>query len=169
MLRLSGADSLTASRPNGVANRPHQNREEAVASRGFSLIELLFVVTIITILASLAIPLVQRARMTVQEKTALGTMRTISEAEFHYRVFHDTYGTLSDLISDKLVDDGLSSGVRSGYRFRIKNQDAAQFQLTAVPTTIGVSGEKGFYTDESGVIRYSDDGSEPNSSAPPVN
>ena len=45
--------------------------------KGFSLIELLIVVAIILIIAAIAIPNLLRARMSANESSAAGTVRTI--------------------------------------------------------------------------------------------
>jgi len=49
---------------------------------GFSLIELLFVVTIIGIIASMAVPGVSRARQYANSGSAIQSLRTITSAEY---------------------------------------------------------------------------------------
>lgn len=53
--------------------------------KGFSLIELLIVVAIILIIAAIAIPNLLRARISANEASAVGSMRTIVTSEVQYQ------------------------------------------------------------------------------------
>src|SRR3954449_3654857 len=52
--------------------------------KGFSLIELLIVVAIILIIAAIAIPNLLRARISANESSAVGSVRTINTSEISY-------------------------------------------------------------------------------------
>jgi len=137
--------------------------------KGFSLIELLIVVAIILIIAAIAIPNLLRSRMAANEASAVGSLRTVNTACVTYST---TYGigfpsTLANLgtsgaassTSADLIDNVLASGAKSGYTFTYVAGAAAggvtpTYTLNASPISPGQTGQRYFYTDQSGVIRF---------------
>jgi prepilin-type N-terminal cleavage/methylation domain-containing protein len=154
--------------------------------KGFSLIELLIVVAIILIIAAIAIPNLLRARITANETSAVGSVRTINTAAVQYS---STYGNgfpanLTVLKGPPpatcngadLLDTVLTTAPfqKSGYSFAILggaavgNPPAAcgtpgvvTYTITAAPITTGTTGQRGFCSDESGVIRQDPTGAVP--------
>src|SRR6195256_5205593 len=89
------------------------------SNRGFSLLELLIVVAIILIIATIAIPSLLRSRQSAQESSAVAQIRTINTAEVTYLSSNQgTYGTISQLITQGLIDNRFSGSV-SGYNFTV--------------------------------------------------
>ena len=146
--------------------------------KGFSLIELLIVVAIILIIAAIAIPNLLRSKMAANEASAVGSLRTVNTASVAYSTTYGSYptslasletnGTVSSTAAD-LIDTVLGSGVKSGYDFSYTpNQSAfpvTSYSVTAVPASAS-TGQRSFYTDQSGVIRANPSGAATSSSTP---
>jgi len=143
---------------------------------GFSLIELLIVVAIILIIAAIAIPNLIKSKMAANESSAVGSVRTINTGEVNYAASCPAVGfsaTLPELNSGALcaggkgiIDPILAAGKKSGYVFAYSTAAGGDglndtYSTTAVPATIGTTGQRGFYSDQTGVIRYTLDGSAP--------
>lgn len=144
------------------------------ARRGFTLIELMIVIVIISILVAIAIPLFLRNRMTANEASAIGAMRTISTAQavFRQQTIRDDdgngdgdFGTLAELStptnpgSPPFIDDALGSGVKSGYLFTIEVVAGApnvepHYSAIAIPGAYAKTGIRNFYVDEQGTLRF---------------
>lgn len=131
------------------------------SKKGFTLVEIMIVVAIIGLLAAIAIPNLLRARVNSNESAAKGALRTLSTALESYRAaqvpptFPADLAAMSDA-DPPYIDDTLAAGAKQGYDFTYAQTDANSYTVTAAPTTDGVTGEKTFFVDESGVIRLDD-------------
>jgi type IV pilus assembly protein PilA len=150
--------------------------------KGFSLIELLIVVAIILIIAAIAIPNLLRSRMAANEASAVGSLRTLNTAAVTYSSTYPSVGypgTLASLAppasgtadsaSSDLVDSVLAAGTKSGYQFvwsKGAGTPTTGYSIVSDPVAPGTSGTRGFFTDQSGVIRYNSGVGASSSSAP---
>lgn len=140
---------------------------QILAARGFTLIELMVVVTLIVVIAAIAIPNLMRSRMTANEGAAIGALRTIANAEAQFQsqailTFPSgmgRYGNLGDLVGQNppLIDPVLGTGSRQGYQYLVTPggvDGSPTFAANADPLMMNSSGGRGFYVDETAVIRF---------------
>ena len=146
---------------------------------GFSLIELLIVVAIILIIAAIAIPNLIRSKIAANEASAVALLRTLNTSAMSYISSYGNYpsslatlgpaSTPSSTAAD-LVDSviGQDPATKSGYTFvwAAIGSPATAYSITATPVTQGVSGQRGFFTNQSGVIRADSIGAATSSSTP---
>ena len=153
--------------------------------KGFSLIELLIVVAIILIIAAIAIPNLLKSKMAANEASAVESLRTIDTGETTYSASCPNVGysvTLVELnagvicASGKGIIDNLLGAAdpssKAGYQFTYAPTATGgvntTFSLVAVPLSIGLTGQRGFFTDPTNVVRYTPDGTPPTPASPPL-
>jgi type IV pilus assembly protein PilA len=144
---------------------------------GFTLIELLIVMSIMLILMALIIPNVNKMKKTADQTSAVQSLKNIGAAEMGYSSAYPSAGfscSLAALGGDpktgapsataaQLLDPTLAAtGQKSGYTFAItncqkvtvNNQDTiTSYQVTAVPQSIGKTGDNGYCSDENDIVR----------------
>ncbi len=149
---------------------------------GFSLIELLIVIAIILIIAAIAIPNLIRSRMAANEAAAISNLRAIVTASVVYSTsYNNGYppnlaalgppsggGSSATCDTAQLIDEVVAAGSKSGYTFTYAGTGAAvspagqgcgapgfnAYLITAVPNTVGLTGNRSFCATDSGVLRF---------------
>ena len=154
------------------------NRKNRAKCRknGFTLMELLIVMAIITILMLIAIPNFQRVMKYSHELSARKSLQTIQTAEQMYADRFPTLGytcNLSALGGDpsagppsqnalQFIPQDLAGGDHSGYIFAITNcqhitvnstDRVTSYQITAVPEAVGKSGDLGYCVDANQIMK----------------
>lgn len=142
---------------------------------GFTLMELLIVISIMLILMLIAIPNMLNLKASANETSAIQSLRAIHEAEIQYQTMFPANGFACSLAAlggnassgpptaqaSQLLQPDLAGGQKSGYTFTIanctkttvNNQDMyTSFEATAVPQAVGKTGHNGFCLDMSGQI-----------------
>ncbi len=145
-------------------------------SAGFTLMELLIVISIIVILMLIAIPTANTIRKHTDEVSAQKSLQTIEQAQSMYATNYPVNGfacTLGALAGEstagppsptsaQLISGQLSTGIKDGYIFNITNctkvtvnntDRVTGYILTAVPATPGKTGDRGFCVESGGPIK----------------
>lgn len=127
-------------------------------NKGFTLVEIMIVVAIIALLAAIAIPNLLRARHNANEAAAIAATKTISTACESFRAAQTPPSYPANLLAlstaaPPYIDAALATGTRQGYTFAYVFVNTNQYTCNANPIVPNTTGTRGFFVDESGVVR----------------
>ncbi|HYO62252.1 MAG TPA: prepilin-type N-terminal cleavage/methylation domain-containing protein [Pyrinomonadaceae bacterium] len=132
-------------------NQPRQSGPQA----GFSLIELLIVVTVIGLLSAIAILYLNQAKQAARSASAVNSLRLITTGENSYRAARGQFADLPTLSAAGYIsDDALAAGEKSSYSFAVTlgADPTLNYTATATPVTAPTV-NRHFFVNESGVMR----------------
>ena len=119
--------------------------------KGFTLIDMLFVVALIGVLSTLAIPGLMRARGAAQSASALGTMRLVNSAQLSFAIscglgfYAPNFTALATKPTNSpepFISPALASGLtffKSGYNFSMGGNALPVAPATCNGLAVGVS------------------------------
>ncbi len=145
------------------------------AEDGFTLSELLILISVVLLITLIAIPNLPGTRMQANEVSAIQALRNIYAAEVQYQAAYPALGVAFSLPTlggagprgqagppsaeaAGLLPADLAAGQKSGYQFQLAHcgrggADSGaytSFEVIATPKSVGRTGHRGFCIDERG-------------------
>ena len=132
--------------------------------KGFTLVELMIVLAIIAIVATLAIVNLRGTEKAANETAAIKAMESLTTAERTHKRVNGMFDTLANLLDDdgKHRVPSLQDGQDKGYTFaECEAPTDNSFSFYAIPDEYGISGDFTFICNDEGIVYKSDNNGAP--------
>ena len=143
-------------------NVSYRAERRKTSESGFTLVELLIVISIVVILMLVLIPQLTSARIAGNETAARADLKNITSAELSYATSFPEKGftcNFADLTGgpSAFLDKSLAGGSQAGYTFTFsgctsKGGAVNYYQVVAQPQVVGKTGRASFCTDVNGSV-----------------
>ena len=125
--------------------------------KAFTLVEIMIAISVLVLLASIAIPNLLRARLTANDTAAQATLKTISNAcESYGAANFGSYPTditdLTDANPSYLNENYTDGNVRYGYNFSCDTLDESGYSCTATSQVCNHTGSKVYTITTGGIL-----------------
>ena len=124
-------------------------------SGGFTLVELMIVVAVLAIVVAMAIPGFSNAKQSANEASAIASLKAFQQTQIQYRLRYGNYAGVADLVAVGMIDSNFADLEKAGYSFLDSlAPTTGHWAIESHPLVSGVTGNRFFFVDSSGVIRY---------------
>ncbi len=130
---------------------------------GFTLIEIMIVVAIISLLLAIAIPNFIKVKHNTNEKGAIIVLQTIAAAAESFRSskvpmsyplnLEELTSAIPPYIDRSVANATKAERATKGYYYNYVRVNVNRFTCTAQPAVKGTTGTRVFFVDESGIVR----------------
>lgn len=127
---------------------------------GFTLVEMMVVITLVVVVASIAMSVSLRARLQSNEAATAGNLRTISSSAESFRgtqnppAYPVSLASMAQSNPPYLDSSWITTNNRQGYTYTYSaDPNGETFSVVAVPRNLNTSGINSYCVDHTGVIR----------------
>lgn len=133
----------------------HRKRSARLrAEAGFSLIELLIAITIIGIMAAVAVPGLLSYLKTGRETAAISSLKTIHNSQSQFQAVRGRFGTLKELADNDLLEKSYASGQPiNGYMYTDSDVSADTYCVHADRVSDSTA-NRDFNITDRGIVSY---------------